>query len=229
MTFDEAIGKFPKNSEAYYKRGRILFKRNQFAGALQDLNKAIDLDKQLKYYVSRGIIYLKTGDNQAALKDLNIAIKKDSTDKDANTYLGVAYTDCNKPDLAIPYLKNAVQYDTDDYYSYYYLGRAYFEKGNYAAAEAAFTSGITYCNSDIYFPNLYELRGNCLAKTNRLEAAISDFESAMKYSPNDPVLYYEKGKTLIVMGRKQEGIVTLQQSEQLGSKEATALLGTIGK
>ena len=227
LTFDEAISKFPKNSEAYYKRGRILFKRNQFAGALQDLNKAIDLDKQLKYFVSRGIIFLKTGDNQAAIKDLNIAIKMDSTDKDANTYMGVAYTDGNKPDLAIPFLKKAIRYETDDYYSYYYLGLAYFDKKNYVAAEAAFTSGISYCNSDTYFPNLYELRGNCFAKTGRLEEAISDFGSAIKYSPNDPVLYYEKGKALVEMGSKQEGIVTLQQAEQLGSKEATALLRNI--
>ena len=227
LTFDEAISKFPKNSEAYYKRGRILFKRNQFAGALQDLNKAIDLDGQLKYFVSRGIIFLKTGDNQAAIKDLNIAIKMDSTDKDANTYMGVAYTDGNKPDLAIPFLKKAIRYETDDYYSYYYLGLAYFDKKNYIAAEAAFTSGISYCNSDTYFPNLYELRGNCFAKAGRLEEAISDFGSAIKYSPNDPVLYYEKGKALVEMGSKQEGIVTLQQAEQLGSKEATALLRNI--
>ncbi len=226
-TFDEAVKKFPKNPEAYYKRGRIFYQRNQFAEALKDLNKALELSKNLNYYVTRGIIKIKIGDNQSAIKDLNDALKMDSTDNNANSYLGVAYTQIDKPDIAIPYLKKAVRLYKEDYYSYYYLGLAYYDKSQYKEAELAFTSGIEYCTVRSLYPLMYEMRGNSLAKLSNFEAAITDFNSAIKYSPDDPSPYYERGKAMLELRRDQEAINSLKQAVQLGSQQASSLLGTI--
>ncbi len=226
-TFDEAVKKFPGNSEGYYKRGRLLFQRNQLAGALQDLNKALELSRNINYFVTRGIIKIKMEDNPAAIRDLNDALRIDSTDNNANAYLGVAYAQTDKPDLAIPYLKNAVRLNKEDYYSYYYLGLSYFETGSYKDAEIALNSGIKYCTATSFFPLMYEMRGNSRAKLGNLEVAIVDFTSAIAYSPNDPSPYFEKGKALLELRRYQEARNSLQKAEQLGSKQASSLLSTI--
>jgi len=226
-TFNDAVRKFPGNAEAYYKRGRILFQRNQLPEALKDLNKALELRKDLNFYVTRGIIKLKMGDHQSAITDLKEALKKDSTDYNANTYIGVAYTNIEKPDMAIPYLKNAVQLYNEDYYSFYYLGLAYFDKCNYKDATVAFSSGIKNCTAQPYFPKFYELRGNCYAKTGNFEAAVIDFNSAIGYSANDPALYLGKSEALLECGREKEAIISLNQAKQLGSQRAAYLLSTL--
>lgn len=225
--FDTAVKKFPKNAEGYYKRGRILFQRNQFAEALKDLNAAIELGENLNFYVTRGIIKIKLDDNQSAIKDLNVALKMDSTDINANAYLGVAYTRINKPDLAISYLKKATRLNKEDYYSHYYLGLAYFDKSKFKEAEQAFASAIGCCNSRSLFALMHEMKGNCLLKLGNFEAAIIDFTAASTYAPNDPSPYFEKGKALLELRRGQEAKNSLKQAEQLGSKQASSLLNTI--
>jgi tetratricopeptide (TPR) repeat protein/Tol biopolymer transport system component len=227
--FDAAVKRFPDNSESYYKRGRIFFQRNQYTEALKDLNQALDLKKDINYFVTRGIIKIKMGDNQSAIKDLDDALKIDSTDTNANSYLGIAYTQIEKIDLAIPYLKKAVRLNPEDYYSSYYLGLDYFEKGQFKEAELAFNSAIRYCTAPKLFPLMYEMRGNTLAKLGNFDAAITDFDSAIKYAQNDPSSYYEKGKVLLEMRRDQEAITILKQAEQLGSRPAADLLRTIAR
>ena len=227
--FDAAVRKFPKNSEAYYKRGRIFFQRNQFAQALIDLNMALELGKNLNYFVTRGIIKIKMGDNQSAIKDLNDALRIDSTDNNANAYLGVAYTQIEKPEIAIPYLKKAVRLSKEDYYSHYYLGLAYFDKNNFQEAELAFSSGITCCTARSLFPLMYEMRGNSRTKLGNFEDAVLDFTAAISYSPNDPSPYYEKGKALLELRRDKEAAISLTKAEQLGSKQASSLLSTINR
>jgi tetratricopeptide (TPR) repeat protein len=227
--FDAAVKRFPDNSESYYKRGRIFFQRNQFAEALKDLNQALKLSKEISYFVTRGIVKIKMGDNLSAIKDLDDALKIDSTDTNANSYLGIAYTQIEKIDMAISYLIKAVRLNQEDYYSYYYLGLGYFDKGRYKEAEIAFNSAIKYCIETKLFPLIYEMRANTQAKLGKYEAAITDFDSAIKYAPNDPSSYYEKGKVLLEMLRDQEAMSCLKQAEQLGSKPASNLLRTIAR
>jgi len=150
-----------------------------------------------------------------------------STDNNANSYLGVAYTQIDKPDIAIPYLKKAVRLYKEDYYSYYYLGLAYYDKSQYKEAELAFTSGIEYCTVRSLYPLIYEMRGNSLAKLSNFEAAITDFNSAIKYSPYDPSPFYERGKAMLELRRDQEAINSLKQAVQLGSQQASSLLSKI--
>lgn len=131
---------------------------------LKDLNKALELGKNLNYFVTREIIKIKLDDNQSAINDLNEALKMDSTDNNANAYLGVAYTQIDKPDMAIPFLKNAVRLNKEDYYSSYYLGLAYFDKTRYKEAELAFNSGIEFCTAHSFYPLMYEMRGKSFYK-----------------------------------------------------------------
>ncbi len=222
--FDTAVKKFPKKAEGYYKRGKILFQRNQFATALKDLNAAIELEQNLNFYVTRGIIRIKMADCQSAIKDLNEALKMDSTDINANAYLGVAYTQIDKPDLAIPYLNKAISLNKEDYYSYYYLGLAFFDKSKFKEAEQAFKSGIECCNARSLLPLIYEMRGNSLVKLGDFEAAVIDFTAASRYAPTDPSPYYEKGKALLELRRDQEAKISLKQAQLLGSAQASSLI-----
>jgi len=151
----------------------------------------------------------------------------DSTDVNANSYLGVAYLQIDKPDRAISFLEKAVNLYKEDYYSYYYLGLAFYSKMKYKEAELAFSSGIKFCTFSSLYPQMYKMRGNSLVKLNNFEEAITDFNSAIKYSPDDPSLYYERGKAMLELRRYPEAINSLKQAEKLGSQSASSLLREI--
>lgn len=114
----------------------------------------------------------------------------------------------------------------EDYYSCYYLGLVYYDKSKYKEAELAFTSGIEYCTVRSLYPQIYEMRGNCLAKLSNFEVAVTDFNFTIKYSPDDFSSYYEKGKALLELRYKKEALNSLKQAEQLGSQQVSSLLST---
>jgi tetratricopeptide (TPR) repeat protein len=222
--FDKAVKKFPNNNEAYYNRGKLYYERNQLPQALKDMNKALELAKNVDYYVARGTIYIKTGDLQAAMSDLTEAIKIDSTDNKANSYLGIAYSQTGKTDLAIQYLRKAISRSKSDYFSNYILGRIYYSKGMFGDAIKSFSSAFEYCLDDNMASQILLLRGECYVNLNNFKSAMNDINEAIKLSPDNPLLYFEKGRLLLESGNNMEGIALLQKAEKLGSKEASELL-----
>ena len=68
----------PKYAEAYYNRGNAYGKKGDFDAAIQNLNKAIELDPELaEVYSNRGNTYILNvlkGDFDAAIQDLGAAI-----------------------------------------------------------------------------------------------------------------------------------------------------------
>lgn len=71
--FDSAI-KYKQEADYYAARGRAQFELENDTEALDDLNRAIDLDsKQAAFYHDRGIVQYYLSDDKAALQDLNQA------------------------------------------------------------------------------------------------------------------------------------------------------------
>jgi tetratricopeptide (TPR) repeat protein len=71
--FNSAIS-YKQEADYYAARGRAQFESENDSEALEDLNRAIDLDsKQAEFYHDRGIIEYYLNDDKAALQDLNQA------------------------------------------------------------------------------------------------------------------------------------------------------------
>ncbi len=76
--FNDLIAKNPDSSSAYYSRGLARLNREDLAGALTDLNKAIELDpKNAVAYDARGQAYAKQGMADKAHNDFEQAIEID--------------------------------------------------------------------------------------------------------------------------------------------------------
>ena len=67
----------PHDAEALAVRGRLQSQCKNYAEALKDFSKAIDIEPTVRLYKSRASAYQKLGQKQAAERDLASAIKLD--------------------------------------------------------------------------------------------------------------------------------------------------------
>ncbi|MCI0614181.1 tetratricopeptide repeat protein [bacterium] len=88
--FDAAI-KLNQEADYYAARGGAQFELENDSDALDDLNRAIDLDsKQPGFYHDRGIVQYYLGDNKNALQDLNQAATMYQSQNQKDKYQVVA-------------------------------------------------------------------------------------------------------------------------------------------
>ncbi len=88
--FDAAI-KFKEEADYYAARGRAQFELENDSDALDDLNRAIDLDsKQPEFYHDRGIVQYYLSDDKNALQDLNQAATMYQSQNQQDKYQVVA-------------------------------------------------------------------------------------------------------------------------------------------
>ena len=82
--FTKAIQLDPRNSAAYFNRGRILANKNNLDDAISDFSKAIDIDpRDAMAYSNRGVLRARKGDGDGAIADYNKAIEIDRRAADA--------------------------------------------------------------------------------------------------------------------------------------------------
>jgi tetratricopeptide (TPR) repeat protein len=224
QAFDKAVRLFPEKSEPYYKRGKIYHEKKQVKQAITDFNKAIQREDVPSYYTSRGIAYLQLKNYEEAKKDLNKALELDPTSYTPWTYLGVAYTDLDENGKAIECLQKSVSLYGEDAYTHYYLGLARCSEGQWDKANQALSKAVR-CNPDKSIKSLvFTLRARARLQLEDVHGAIQDLTVAIQMSPNDPSLYYLRGRAQLEIGRRDEARANLSKAAQMGSSKAKAIL-----
>jgi tetratricopeptide (TPR) repeat protein len=88
--FDAAIN-YKQAAHYYAARSRAQFELENDSDALDDLNRAIELDsKQAAFYHDRGIVQYHLSDDKAALQDLNQAVSMYQSQNQQEKYQAVA-------------------------------------------------------------------------------------------------------------------------------------------
>jgi TonB family protein len=170
VNFDQAIQQDPQKIIAYIRRGRLHSQNGDFARALADLDKAIQLEagrsagvEQSKKdsstddiqrdprpwfenlrpgaaYIDRGGTYLQRDDNDRAIADFTKAIELDPEGAVAYNLRGVAYASKLDFDSAIADFDKAIQFDPLLKNAHYNRGSAFSRKGDEARARADFAT-----------------------------------------------------------------------------------------
>ena len=173
--FDKALELDPNNADAYFARGAYYANLGQYAQALQDLNKAIELPFESAFRLpaklfTRAIVYSNLNQYEQAIQDFNQAIK------------------------FYPYSYEA--------FAYYNRGDAYRHLKQYEQAIKDFDKAIELDPNDT---NSYNLRGLCYFELKQHYLAITDFNKAIKLNPNDAALYFHRGVNYLELAKPPEG------------------------
>jgi protein O-mannosyl-transferase len=129
--FDDVLKKYPKTFMAYNNRGSAKHKLGDFQGALEDYNRAIEINPlDQRFYYNRGGTKAKLGDLQGAIMDFNSAIEINTKYLDAFINRGNAKGMLGNKQGAIQDFTKAIEIDSQNAYAFYNRGSAKYILGN---------------------------------------------------------------------------------------------------
>jgi tetratricopeptide (TPR) repeat protein len=139
-----------ERASAYLNRGVSYYEKREFERAIQDLNKAINLNSGIPMAFNvRGTAYFLTGRHGHAIQDFDKAIKLQPDN--ANTYRnrGVVYRKTGKLERAIADFDKAISLSPKYVDAYFNRGRAYKTKGDRHQAIADFRTVLALDPSNV--------------------------------------------------------------------------------
>jgi tetratricopeptide (TPR) repeat protein len=185
--------------QLYWANGNQLNKEGNQSGALENYNKAIELNpKYAKAYLSKGLIYKDMDDvenMQVALDNAMAFAGKDQKTMDAsekvlqNTFFNkgiVAYQE-NRYDDTEMYMKKSIEYGNELVDAFYTLGKVYIQKGDFNNAVSYLTQAETKeMGGDEAKAKINFELGNAYAGLNDTAKACDSFKKAMfgEYAEN---------------------------------------------
>ncbi|MEO7146031.1 MAG: tetratricopeptide repeat protein [Bryobacteraceae bacterium] len=127
------IDKILKNgdsAEARLLMGTTKFMVKDFAGALADFQKAVELNPNLPdVYAYYGLALLSTGDQENAKKAFERELKSDPNNFDANLRMGVLLRQDDDPDAALKFFGHALEIRPGDFGVRYQIASVKLGKG----------------------------------------------------------------------------------------------------
>ena len=199
-----------KKADAARNLGEAHLREGNLPVALRELLKAQKLNpKDPVIYNDLGLVYMAKERPDVAVGQFKKALELNPDYSLAKNNLGSAYLVLKEWDKAIPVLEDVtgdMLYATP-HYPLANLGWAYYNKGNYAKAEAYLTEALDLQpDFTVAKVNL----GRTYLATGRLHEALKQFETVAKTNPRDPALLYEMGKTYRLLGNYNNAILALK-------------------
>ncbi len=205
------------NAEELIEQGISKAKIQNFYGAIEDFNKAIEIEPENSTsYLERSKVKRKLGDTKGADEDLKLAqLKIDALNLGLNAYdLADSNYDSENYLEAIENYTKAILYIPSLNDVYYNRGIAKEMLGDFDKAIEDFTKGIESNASnkvDSYFRRGY-LR---FYKFGDEVGALLDYNNAIKLNPTNSDFYYHRAKILDTNDALQD----LNKAEQLGQSD----------
>lgn len=219
----------------YFDRAKIKYNHfNDTIGALQDLDKAIELSKTIYYFrdadnapsillAKRANIRLDTKDYQGALDDLRKVNKSIYFSKDGRSdythylecYL-IRILDGDMSDALTAINQAIIQFDNISSY-YRERSRVYFELKEYSNALVDLNKSFKL-NPESFDALAYSDRARIKALLNDNLGAIKDLDSAIKLDIKNDSYYFLKGLTLNRLGDDYGAILQYDKAIEIDSK-----------
>ncbi|MDX2216465.1 MAG: protein kinase family protein [Oculatellaceae cyanobacterium bins.114] len=202
-SYTQAIQWYP-SSFAYFNRGVVHTQQEELQSALEDLDRAIQLDPNMaQAYYERGNIWFELGDRQRAIADYTQTIRLTPNIPKAYVNRGTARAESGDEAGAVDDYTQAIQVDPT--FPAAYLNRCLSRSnlGDHQEAIADCTQAINLQPNSV---RAYQNRGLARRRLGDLTGAIEDFNIAIRLDPQDPDPHYNRGLARDELGDKQGAI-----------------------
>lgn len=185
--FSAAIALRPRFAEAYAWRCDARYGLNKSEEALEDCNRALELDSTLTIvYGDRCLVYADLGDLERAEQDCNRALIYDSNSSTAYNLMGLLQAEMGNDEAAIEHYTSAIDIDENDGVLFYNRGRAYDRLGEYGTAIGDYKIAVILAP---YHFNAHTALISLLDKENRLDEALIASDNLIVNFPDEAESY----------------------------------------
>jgi tetratricopeptide (TPR) repeat protein len=217
---------------AYYERGNQQFELGDYAAAIADYSRAVELDPtHARAFNNRGLAHSMQENSTAALDDFTTAIRLDPAYARAHKnrlrlleQQGTTATAAEQTmrELAEGYAQLAELEPANRAGYLYRQGSVLYGLRDFAGARRAFDTALAAEPQQV--DALYERALLNLAE-HQTDAAIADLDAALRLSPRAANAYYARGIAYSRAGDQERAIADFDAALQLRAEYAEALLG----
>jgi len=195
------------------------------AGAVASLHRELELlPNNPRPWFQLGIILVQAHQFEDAAAAFQRALQLDPEDVKSVNNLAQSLWSLGRRDEAIHEFRRLTAMSPESSLAWIELGKVLEEDGQQSAAEDCYHKALTtHDNSE---PDLLALARFCRSR-GWLEAAVTNYDAAIKLNPRDPNLQLESGQSLLILKRYSDAIRHLAEAVRLnpGSAEAHLLYG----
>lgn len=203
-------------AKAYCRLGNIYKQKKEYAEALRNYEKALELDpRHSETYDSRGTLRSETGDLNSALSDFNKAIEMDPFSASAYTNRGLIFANTGDPDRALADYEKAVKIAP-------LFAAAYSNRGLIFAGRGEFDRALSDYGRAIEIDPLliaaYNNRGLLYADKAAFDKALPDYNAAIRINPEYGDAYNNRAIVYYSVKEYKKAAEDLRQALKLGVK-----------
>ncbi|CAO5021163.1 UDP-N-acetylglucosamine--peptide N-acetylglucosaminyltransferase SPINDLY [Microcystis aeruginosa] len=210
----------------YVNRG-ILYRRQQkYKLALDDYNKAIELNPNFAMaYNNRGNIYSDQKKYDLALSDYDKAIEINPNYAEAYVNRGVLYRLQEKYELALADYDKAIELNPNDAVAYYNRGNLYKNLQKYDLALSDYSKAI---DINPNYAEAYNNRGVLYRLQEKYELALADYDKAIDINHDLAEAYFGRGILYYHQKKYELALADYNQAIRINPNFAQAYLGRGG-
>lgn len=208
IDFQTSIQLNPQSSDGYRGMAMLDSQNKNYADALREINKAIELENteeglKSSCYIKTKILY-DSEDYGSCIKACDLYIQFDSTVAYVYKIRAIStYMVYGAMDKSIQDLDKALSIAADDYICYYYKGSIYKDQGKYNLAISAFTKAISL-NKE--YALAYGVRSITYLKLNNYTSAEADINFAIKLDSTNYLIVELRGEFYLETGEFDKSI-----------------------
>jgi len=223
--WSDVVKKSPQKTRGYYNLGAMYLKKKEYAQALENFNKVIELRPKFQStanaYHNRGMIYQKQNKAQLALNNYTQAIQLNP--KSFMTYYnrGLLLKKHQQYPQALEDINQAIELKSSR--DEFYITRAEILK-----IQKRYASSLADLNTALQLnPQLakaYNNRANIYQLLGESQQAIDDYSSALKINPRLSAAYYNRANAFLARKEFKHAVADFKSAQALGIKNLEQLI-----
>lgn len=209
----------PATAQAYYNRGFERLDMGDFAGALEDYNRSIQLNpQQATAYNNRAMAKYQLANPQGAIEDYTEALRLNPTEWVTYFNRGVARYHLRDYEAAIADYNAAIRLAPEETTLYFQRAEAYRQLRDYDKAIASYSDLIERSQDAVAYNN----RGLARYNLEDYQGSIADYTQALRLKPSDAVYYSNRGVARLKAGDAKGAVRDFDEALKLNPKYASA-------
>ncbi len=207
----------------YGNRGNLYRDQQKYKLALDDYNKAIELNpNHAGAYYNRGLLYSDQKKYDLALSDYDKAIEINPNYAEAYVNRGVLYRLQEKYELALADYDKAIELNPNDAVAYYNRGNLYKNLQKYDLALSDYSKAI---DINPNYAEAYNNRGVLYRLQEKYELALADYDKAIDINHDLAEAYFGRGILYYHQKKYELALADLTQVIDINPNLAQAYLG----